>query len=279
MLELLGYRSYRLTGDASFLVPIGPDEVLDAFELNLFSAKADRAEVLARQGLLAGDPQPHRLSESERALALQRMIDQPYARSFEIAAEDIVRCPFGDALVAYAAYLYLPNMGADRKYSALLAAFDSLDAYCRTSANPSALATYVRVARDLGYRSLALTALKTMSQLADAEIDQPFFPALARFDALEAGDAVSSWFLAAVFEQLQFLITHSSGYHGDVARLQWLCENSPPSAEILRRMILVGRSQGVRKKYLQACLERLCALPSANSAVWQQEGLILGGLE
>jgi hypothetical protein len=209
-------------------------------------------------------------------LALQRMVAQPWAKSMEISVDDIAGCPFAEALVAYAAYLYLETLGVDRKHSALRAAFDRLDGFCRTSKNPSALATYVRIARDLGYRTLALHALRALSLLSEVEIDQPFFPALARFDALEVGEAVGQWFLAAVFEQQELLGAFSSLYSGDITRLKWLCENAPPSAEILRRTILVGNSQGVPRKDLRDCLARLAAMPSANATVWQQEDLILG---
>jgi FkbM family methyltransferase len=278
MLELLGYRSYRLIGDASFLVPLGGDPSVDPYELNLFSAKPDRAAELARRGLLAGDPEPFLLSDSERRQALERMLARPYARSMEISIDDIVLCPFADALAAYAAYLYLGDMSVDRKYAALLAAFSSLGEFCRTASNPSALATYARVARDLGKRAEAIDALRTISQLADVEIDQPLFPALARFDDIEVGESVGTWFLAAATEQLEFLRAHSSYLVKDNARLNWLCNNASPSAEILRRKILVEFSQGTSRMLLQDYLKRLGDLTSSNAVIWGGGGAGLAGL-
>lgn len=279
MFELIGYRSYRLIGDASFLVPLRADEPLDGYELNLFSAKPDRAEKLARQGLLASDPQPFLLSASERAIALQRMVARPYARSLEISLGDLEQCPFVDALAAFAAYLYLGDLDVDRKYAALLAAFECLGEFCRTSANPAALSTYARVARDLGHQSKALDALNTISTLTEVEIDQPFFPALARFDDLETGESVAQWFLAAAFEQQELLRAYTSKVHHDVGKLQWLCENSPVSAEMLRRMILVGLWQGVSRRQIQRYLEQLGALSTRNASVWSLDGGGLAGLQ
>ena len=278
MLELLGYRSYRLIGDASFLVPLCGDPAVDPYELNLFSAKPDRVEELARRGLVAGNPEPFQLSDSERRQALERMLARPYARSMEISIEDFSHCPFADALAAYAAYVYLGDMGVDRKYAALLAAFHSLGEFCRTSNNPSALATYARVARDLGMRAVAIEALRTISMLADVEIDQPLFPALARFDDIEVGEDVGNWFLAAASEQLEFLRAHSSYLVKDNVRLNWLCNNASPSAEILRRKILVEFSQGTSRMLLQDYLKRLGALTSSNAVVWGRGGAGLAGL-
>lgn len=278
ILELLGYRSYRLIGDASFLVALGADEPLVPYELNLFSAKPDRAAELARQGLLAGDTEPLLLSGSERRQALERMLSQPYARSMEISFEDVARCPFADALAAYAAYLYLGDIGVDRKYAALLAAFNGLDEFCRTSNNASALATYARVARDLGHRAKAITALRTISMLSDVEIDQPFFPPLARFDDIEVAIAADNWFIAAASEQLEYLDAHSTYFYNDNVRLTWLCDDAAPPAEILRRKILVEFKQGMPRKLLQDYLDRLCSLSPANTAVWGSGGAGLAGL-
>lgn len=278
MLELLGYSSYRLIGDASFLVPLCGDPSVDPYELNLFSAKPDRAEELARRGLLAGNPEPFLLSDSERRQALQGMIARPYARSMEISIEDIADCPFADALAAYAAYVYLGGMSVDRKYAALLAAFNGLSEFCKSSNNPSALATFARVARDLGKRSVAIDALRTISMLADVEIDQPLFPALARFDDIEVGEAVGTWLLAAASEQLEFLRAHSSYIVKDNARLNWLCKNASPSAEILRRKVLVEFSQGTSRMLLQDCLKQLGDLTSSNAVVWGNGGAGLAGL-
>src|SRR5262249_49592470 len=47
-----GYDLYRLIGPDQFLLPLAPDHVFDAFEINLFAAKPDRAERLAAAGLL-----------------------------------------------------------------------------------------------------------------------------------------------------------------------------------------------------------------------------------
>src|SRR5215467_3940301 len=49
----LGYDIYRLVGPDRLLVPHGAADPLDAFELNLFACKADRAARLAARGLLA----------------------------------------------------------------------------------------------------------------------------------------------------------------------------------------------------------------------------------
>src|SRR5262249_27074225 len=47
-----GYALFKLIGPDSHLVPVGSDERFDAFDLNLFACKPDRAETLSAAGLL-----------------------------------------------------------------------------------------------------------------------------------------------------------------------------------------------------------------------------------
>lgn len=244
VLEAIGFRSYRLLGDASCLVPVASDEQFDPYELNLFAAKPDRAAHLAQLDLLFDKFVAHALTDSERAQALRGLLAQDYARAFEFSVDDIVQCPFGEALVAYAAYRYA-GLSCGRRYAALLAAFELLNEYCAKEPTPASLASLVRVALDLGQRHVATEALGTLVGASGVEIDQPFYPPCARYENISPLDRESAWFVAAANEQFELARSHSSCFQsGDLDRLKWLCDSPFSSPEINRRLILEAVRRG-----------------------------------
>jgi FkbM family methyltransferase len=269
--EALGYRTYRLLGDASCLVPVGSDEELDSFELNLFAAKPDRAARLAVDGLLADDSEPVVLTDEERNGAIDCMLTLPYARSFEFSREDVLECDYGDALVLYAAYRFV-SLTPGRRYAVLRAAFHQLRDYCAQSAVPSALASLARVALDLGYRSIAVEILDRMLRVAGGRIGQPFFPACARYEHLLPDEREADWFAAASIEQLEISQAHSSMFSGNVeSRLGLLCDSPFASAAIGRRMILKSVRSGKPLVELRGYLRPQDS--HGNAAFWSESGL------
>lgn len=259
--EALGYSTYRLLGDATCLVPVTSDELFDSYELNLFAAKQDRAASLAELGLLVLGSVGHSLTKAERLASLDGVLAQPYAREFEFSIDDVANCPFGDAFVAYAAYRN-PDLPAARRYAALRAAFDALQGYCQETETPASLSTFSRVALDLGYRTLAVDALRRLTLLSGVELDQPFYPPCARFEMLSPRGLESEWFVAAANEEFELTRTRSSCFQDkDLARLQWLCAGPFSSAAIYRRLILKAAKQGQDLKEL---------LRYAKSGQWHQ---------
>jgi FkbM family methyltransferase len=269
----LGYETYRLLGDGSMLVPVASDERLDGFQLNLFAAKPDRAQKLAASGLAALSIGPTILADGERADALAAMLNQPYARSFEMTLDDIEPCPYADALAGYAAYRFLDDLAPDRRYALLEAAFRQLNGFCQANASPAALATLARVANDLGARHVAVSALSKVAQMSGIAIDHPFFPASRRFEFIDPGDTPELWFKAAACEQLELSRTYSSQFESETSPLEslkWLCDGAYASSEILRRTILVGMASGLPRKDIDACLDTLRKSQTRNLAIWQR---------
>ncbi len=242
MFESLGYNTYRLLGDASCLVPVGSDELLDSFELNLFAAKPDRADSLAQQGLLVFGAEKFALTERERELALDALLDLPFARWYEFSRADVLDCAYADALLAYAACNFA-GLSAVRRYSGLAAAFSILSDYCQTSPTPAGLSTLVRIALDLGSRTIAVKALGHLVAMSAMQIEQPFFPSCARYDRISLDDRDADWFVAAANEQFELSRSYSSCFaDADLVRLRWLCASPFASAELGRRLILAETS-------------------------------------
>lgn len=247
--EALGYNTYRLLGDASCLVPVSSDECLDPYELNLFAAKPDRADMLAQQGLLIKFMGDFSLTAQEREQALAAMLDLPFARWFEFSRSDILDCAYADALLAYSAGSFA-GLSPVRRYSGLQAAYSVLQDYCQVSPTAAGLASLARVALDLGMRTPAVEALGRLVAMPTAEIDQPFFPPCSRYDWISLHGCESDWFVAASNEQLELSRSHSSCFAAaDLDRLKWLCSSRFASAELVRRLVLaatrVGMDSGV----------------------------------
>ncbi|MDZ4254087.1 MAG: FkbM family methyltransferase [Sulfuritalea sp.] len=271
--EALGYRTYRLLGDASCLVPLTSDEPLDSFELNLFAAKPDRAMLLAEKGLLVFAPEQLLLCDAERSLALDAMLNQPFAQSFEFSEGDVLDCAYGEAIILYAAYRFI-DLSPARRLAALASAFEILVGSCRNFPTPTGLATLARVALDLGRRSTGVDALRQLVSATGAELDQPFFPPCARFEALSPENREADWFSAAVYEQLEVSEHHSSWFAAsDSTRVKWLCESPFASPEISRRMILRAAADGMAPSDLASFLK--AEHRHANSGYWTPAGIPL----
>lgn len=271
--EALGYRTYRLLGDSSCLVPLTSDETLDPFDLNLFAAKPDRAKLLAEKGLLVLAPEQLLLSDAERSLALDAMLSQHFAQSFEFSEGDVVNCPYGEAIILYAAYKFI-DLSPARRFAALAAAFEILVGSCRNSPTPTGLATLARVALDLGRRSAAVDALRQLVSVTGVELDQPFFPPCARFEALSPENREADWFSAAVYEQLEVSEHYSSWFAAsDSPYLKWLCESPFASPEISRRMILRAVADGMAPSALASFLK--AEHRHENSGYWTPAGIPL----
>lgn len=271
--EALGYDTYRLLGDGSMLVPVAGDERLDAYLVNLFAAKPDRAKTLAASGLLALSSGAPALADDERGRAFAAMVNLPFAQSFDMTQDDIEQCPFADALAAYAAYRFLDGLAPERRYALLDAAFRQLHDYCQAHPDPAALATLARVANDLGDRQAAVAALGTIAKMSGIAIDQPFFPASPRFESVDPGDTPETWFKAAAIEQFELSRAYSSQFEAKTSPLEplkWLCAGTYASSEILRRTILVGMTSGLPGKDIDAYLGMLRKLQARNLAVWQR---------
>jgi FkbM family methyltransferase len=269
--EALGYTTYRLLGDASCLVPFGSDESLDKYEVNLFAAKPDRAAGIASDGLLVTELTGFSLTDEEKNKALASLLDLPYARSFEFSPQDVRQCPYGNGLIAYAAYRFV-ELSPARRYAALCAAFETLHAYCEATPTSTATASLVRVALDLGHRLLVVDALTALLHVTDEPINQPFFPPCQRYEGLPCEGREADWFSAAAIEQLEISQEYSSLFaKKGLDRLQGLCLSPFASAEISRRAILRSARAGMALRDVSGYLNP--AHQHQNPFYWSPTGL------
>jgi FkbM family methyltransferase len=273
LFEVLGYRSYRLSGDASFLCPVR-DDALDNFTRNLFAAKPERAAQLEAVGLLVESTEPFILTGVEHDDVLTKILALPYAVELEFSADDFdVEASYSQALIAYGAYRFLA-CPVQRKLAALEYACERLVDLCNRDPSVARLATLVRAAISAHQIEVALSALERLRRMQGSSlagewssIDEPFFPPCERYEALRIGDDPGEWFACATLESLERISAPSSRQGGlDLKALEGICNTAYVSPEMFRRYglksILMGSSPPRPKSFAR--------LHHVNPAYWPE---------
>lgn len=246
----IGYSSYRLVPGLNLLVPFDVGELNDAYLLNLYCCKADRAEILLNRGLLLPDASPTLGSEADRPHWTSVLAEQPYASALsgvwrQTVAEGRSEC-VTDAIVSHA-LAHRHNVPAAIRYRELKVAYIAMKALCDTEPSFLRLLTLSRIAIDFGARQVAVGALKQLIDRAfqSGRFDpaEPFLAASERFDALPVTQSLANWLMGSALEAFEQWAFFSSFYSGPEAyqRLKAIRDYGYASAEMLRRLELVAR--------------------------------------
>jgi FkbM family methyltransferase len=263
-----GYAILRLLPVASMLVPVGLDDPVDTFELNLFAAKPDRLAALTPDILLAQHALNWAPDDFARGLALEAI----YAHAFGVPMRELSPPPltssYRDALAGYALWRS-PTASPSTRYAALRFSYATLRALCVADPTLPRLSTVARAAWDLGERDACLEALNRILALAGktGELKEPFWPANPRFDTIPLGRDIGQWFFTAILEQLERTAQFSSMFAQPSINLEWLSNQSLAATEMLRRHMLRRLRAGQRL----VVPERLCrpAPDHINADVWR----------
>lgn len=237
-----GFELYRLLGAASLLVPLGTEEPIDPFELNLFAAKPDRAALLEVEGLLIRSIPEWEPNEDTRTKAIDLIRAQAFAPTFAQLLTDAVPLDpaYRDALAAYALWRS-PDAALPERYAALQFACNTLIALCEKEATLARLSTLARIAWEIGRRGVAVSVLKLLADIlkrGTGRMEEPFWPANARFDMISPGAHVMEWFVVQALEQFEQAAAFSSMFGQSGIDIDWLSQQPFASAEIERRRIL-----------------------------------------
>jgi hypothetical protein len=268
----LGYRIFRLLPGAPLLVPVEAGDVLDQSELNLFAAKPDRAAALAREGRLVEEVSAWHPDDAARAKALEAIAARPFGPSLSRLSAPPLRSDYRDALAGYATWAS-PDVPSSVRYAALRFSSNLLNDLCHSQPQLGRLSTFARASWALGERRLAIAALQKLLEIEEQTpcITEPFWPASRRFDSLNPGDDVPTWFLVSTAEQLERISGYSSVFPGSRVNLEWLRGQRLVSTEIERRYVLKKARVGERV----AVPQRLCrqAEDHINFDTWRS-GLV-----
>jgi len=270
-----GYNVYRMHPGAMVLVPANPANALDPYELNLFAAKPDRAAALVKDGLLL-DWVPDWMPDADaRQRALDLLKAQAFAPAFVMMFAGEPDANYRDALAAYAVWRS-PQRPLAQRIGALDFACHTLFDLCRSAPTLARLSTLARATWEAGLRTICVTALKSFAELVasgEMNVNEPFWPAGARFDGIDPGAQRAQWLLASAFEQLERTSGYSSIFVAAKFDLDWLCAQPFVATEIERRRVLRRLAAGEQVEVPA----RLCipAEDHLNAEVWRA-GLVPG---
>ena len=263
----LGYNSYRLVPGLDLLVPFNAALPADAFLLNLFCCKPDRAATLAARGHLvdAAADRPdtwnawlaHLSNKNRKHDAYgwrHTLVSLPYGAKLAELWERTVAARRSDD-VEKALFLHAlsrdSSLTAAERFGALEASFNQLRIVCKNRPSHLRLASLARVARDYGDRSVAVDALvqllTSITRDRRADPSEPFLAPGERFDSVPPGDAIGDWILAGVLEEFERIGSYSSFYSGASARqrLETIRNLKFGGAEMDRRLSLLQQRFGL----------------------------------
>jgi FkbM family methyltransferase len=247
-----GFELYILVPGLQVLAPFDPDLPLDAFQLNLFACRPDRAEKLVSRGLLVRaaeevtDPGP----AGALACALGTL---PYALAFASHWQAAGRRPgavdYLEGLEHYAVAREESAATAPQRLARLDAAITSCTRALGLSATAARRHTLSRLLRERGSRLASVELLASLISDVTAgtiELDEPFFVAEPEFETMAPGDDLGGWCLAAAVTAR----IRGAAFSGYFAR-----ESAKPALETLARLGFLSPSMARRLKLLSGSPE------------------------
>jgi len=249
--EAIGYDSYRLLPGLNLLVPFDAESPPDPYLLNLFCCNSARADLLAARGVLLRPTDLVGVGESFGAArhhwrhALAHMpYAAPLASVWGMAEEAGESADVHQALSCFARSRDAALSMMER-FRALEASFLQFKEICRLEPSRLRLASLARVAHDFGERAAAVHALTQLVESirlnGGVDPNEPFLAPLERFDSIAPGEALGSWIVGAILEQLEKRERYSSFYADPSAldRLEAIHALGFGSPEMERRLDLI----------------------------------------
>src|SRR3989344_3477511 len=255
----LGYSSYKLIPGMNVLVPFDKNKKIDAYQLNLFCCKPDRAETLRQAGFLVREPC------QDVKYAGQGSDWIKYLRKFPYAAQllphwhgwcEVNRTAGGWGAYQEALNCYAASRKADitvtERFGYLERSYQLLSGLIEAQPSFSRLVSFVRIASEVGERMVAVNILKFVLKGIKpdtSDIAEPFLPVSPGYDVIDPGENMGNWIAAAIIEQWEKLHAFSSYFTGtaSLSMLETLKKSGLQSAEMERRRQLIRMRAGLQR--------------------------------
>jgi len=260
----IGFESYRLIPGLDLLIPFDVDSKSDAYLLNLFCCKRDRAELLTEMGLLLDAATIKALTAAGRFERFYQSHKGEYTWDTRLSAmpygallSSHWSTPTGDSLAigdVLACYAISQDASLEsfERLRGLEVGIQLLKSLGNEVAQYLRLSTLTRVARDYGARTVAMNAIKqlldSISPNRPIDASEPFLAPAKRFDTISPGASIDNWMLAASAEEFERLQSFSSFYMGDSSRsrLELIASLGFGSEEMGRRLQLLNARFGTQ---------------------------------
>lgn len=251
-----GYDVYRYIPGLKAIAPFISGTDLDAFALNLFACKEDRAKLLEHRGLLIRQIQPVGELPGVHVKAWQEYIGAlPYASTL-LNNWLSVTSHYQDWEVYWVA-LNLFAMAKDERrqavdrYACLQACNGILVMLVKAKPNLPRVLSFCRVLAELGKREEAVYALNQVAAMfgggSNLAIDEPFLALSDESASVDPDNQVAEWLLASVLELREKLRVFSSFFTGQESLpvLEVIKDTGFQSSEMERRLTLIKKRYGI----------------------------------
>ncbi len=216
----LGYEIYLLVPGLQILAPYEPSEELDAFQLNLFACKSDRAANLEERGLLTRRNED--LSPAAPGILQDWLKTFPYCLEFapywQGAGGREGTNSYLTSLEQYAMAHKATELSPSKRLAALDAAIAAATEAVSASASAARRHSLARMLRERGAR---MASIQVLNALVDdlvggtVEVEEPFFVADPEFDSIAPRKELGFWCLAAALTARIRSSSHSAYFNRD----------------------------------------------------------------
>lgn len=279
--ETRGYRTYRLIPGLGILTPFDAGASVDAFLLNLFCCKEDRAIELEQRQLLArAIPETAEASEDTELWA-KPLSRKPFASgllpTWTRAPDTRFNHDQGEYKQALNDYFraHDENRPPAERISDLYRSLVKLEQLVTTHPRLERLLTLARLTLETGERAKALAVLDRLTQQLTApglrlSLQEPFLPPSARYEGVTPDDKLHAWCLSSVLEQREKSQAFSSYFVGakTLQNLNVLHALGFAGSEIERRRQLVMLRSGMQKEIASVPLLSVVTADNLNPELW-----------
>jgi len=250
------FELYRLIPGLNVLVSFVAPNELDAFSLNLFACKLDRAQSLERQGLLIRQPITlNQLPSFDQSLWQKYLETMPYVKGL-MSRWCIPHSGAPDWEVYWMALNLFAmakdsNASAAERFAYLQMAINVMTTLIQTQANFPRLLSLCRMLIEVGRREVALDLLNQVCALIhkgmSCELIEPCLALDQAFSQKQPGEKQGDWSVAMVLEKREQLRSFSNYFTGaeSLATLKEIFALGFGSDELARRIALIEQRFGL----------------------------------
>ena len=205
LLTDLSYEIYRLVPGLECLVPVGANEELDSFQVNLFACKADKAKTLSDNNLLVLTEQPvnpESISGAWGKFADKLGLQEEYRTGLKKNIAEKQPSGYDEVLDLYAAAREKQRPMCER-FSCLASAYRTLLDQIKVSPSTERTLSLIRIASDLGWRHDAVRQTSGFLKTMESEHFSPksvFIPLSDRFERTPVKDSFKNWLMASAWD-------------------------------------------------------------------------------
>jgi FkbM family methyltransferase len=245
--QSLGYQSYRLVPGLQLLSPVATSDKLDAYCLNLFAYRPTRIKQFDSSNMFAESASGSiHISLSPEHRWRKRIHEFAY---WDTSSSISTTKPQPEESFDCYFYAHDTSLNPTSRLQALVHAAVSLGNTLNESSSFWQLATYARLAGELGWRNAEVQALQQIANrlAAGAKLDPltPFLPCCPRFDGIDPEGRLRDWLFASALEQLEQQRVYSSFYSpldsrkilDTYMRLGFTCEAMERRARVLQKLM------------------------------------------